>query len=42
MSGLVILSILFVGFVVLDILAQAFGADTRTDFEESPASRLVV
>ena len=41
MSGLVILSVVFVAFAVLAIFAQAFGVDSRRDFEELPASRLV-
>ena len=29
MAGLLILTILIVGFLILDVLAQAFGTDTR-------------
>ena len=42
MSGLIILAVMFIAFAVLDILAQAFGADSRPDFEESHSGGLTV
>jgi len=37
MSGLIIIVAVFLAIVVLDVLAQTHGVDSRTDFEDPRA-----